>query len=937
MKRVIILLIFFTSILFAQTENQNEKIPLDPNVKIGSLENGLKYYIRSNEKPENRAELRLAVDAGSILENEDQRGLAHFAEHMAFNGTENFEKQELIDFLESTGIRFGPELNAYTSFDETVYMLQVRTDSMEVFRKAFQVLEDWAHLISFEDEEIDKERGVIIEEWRLGRGANARMRDKQFPIIFKNSRYAKRLPIGQKEILENFDYQTLKQFYEDWYRPDLMAVVAVGDFNSDTVEAIIKKQFSNLKPEENPREREYFKVPDHSEPLYAIASDKEAMYSSVAVYFKRNKETVKTLKDYRRKIMINLYNGMFNERLKEISRKPESPFTNAGSGMGDLVRTKGVYALSAMTKEGKIDSSLKILLREAARVEKYGFNKSELDRLKKNILRGIERRYAERDKTESYAYAQKYVYNFLKNNPIPGIEKRYKLYNELIPGITVGEINNLADEMIIDSNRVVVVSVPEKENLEIPKEGELEEVFAEVERMDIEPYRDKLSDAELIAEEPEAADIIEENYLEEIDVTELTLSNGVKVIFKPTDFKNDEILFTSFSPGGTSLASDEDYFSASVASSIIDESGIAGFSLDELEKLLAGKVVSVSPYISELYEGISGSVSSKDLKTLFELIYLYFEEPRADSTAYESYKSKIETYLKNREASPRIALQDTVQKTMAQNHFRAQPWNEKTIHEIDLKEAADFYKERFADISDFTFLFVGSFSVDSLKPFVKKYLGGIEPLNRKENWRNVGKDYPEGVIEKIVKKGIEPKSFAVLNFTGDFDWSRENIYNLRSLIEVLNIRLREVIREEESGTYGVRAGRYVSKNPDEEYMIQINFGADPERVEELTGKIMNQIDSLKSIGPDEKTVEKVKEIQTRSREKNLKENRTWLYSLESSYKNSEDPVNILTYEKLINGLSADKVKETAQKYFDENNFVKVVLYPEDFVESNYEN
>ena len=937
MKNFIIILIFFTSFLFAQTNNPDEKISLDPNVRIGKLDNGLKYYIRSNEKPENRAELRLAVDAGSVLEDDGQQGLAHFAEHMAFNGTQNFKKHELIDFLESTGIRFGPELNAYTSFDETVYMLQVRTDSAEIFRKAFQVLEDWAHLISFEDEEIDKERGVIIEEWRLGRGANARMRDKQFPVIFKNSRYAERLPIGKKEILENFDYDTLKQFYADWYRPGLMAVVAVGDFNADTVETIIKNHFSKLEDKENPREREYFDVPDHAEPLYAIASDKEAMYSSVAVYFKRNKNIVATLDDYRREILINLYNGMFNERLREISREPKAPFANAGSGMGDLVRTKGVYVLSAMAKEGKIDSSLKILLREAERVEKYGFNKSELDRMKKNILRGIERRYAERDKTESYAYAQKYVYNFLKNNPVPGIEKTYELYNEFVPGITIEEINNLADEMITDSNRVVVVSVPEKEGLEIPKEEELEKVFAEVSEMKIEPYEDELSGEELISEEPQPADIVEENHIKEIDVTELTLANGVKVILKPTDFKNDEILFSAFSPGGTSLASDEEYISATVASQIIDESGVADFSLDELEKLLAGKAVSVSPYISELYEGFSGSVSSKDTETLFELIYLYFEKPRADSTAFESYKSKIETYLKNREASPRVALQDTVQMTMAQNHFRAQPWSEKTINKIDLKEASDFYKERFADVSDFTFLFVGSFQVDSLKPFIKKYLGGIKPINRKENWRDINKDYPEGVIKKEVHKGIEPQSQAVINFTGGFNWNRQNIYQLRSLVEVLNIRLREVIREDEGGTYGVRAARYVSKNPDEEYMIQISFGADPERVNELSNKIMDQIDTLKNFGPEEKTVEKVKEIQIRSREKNLKENRTWLYSLESAYKNNEDPLEILTYDKLINSLTVEDIKTSANKYFNMNNYVKVVLYPEDFVEASNEN
>ena len=933
MKKLFLSFFILTSFLFAQQNNTSNKLPVDPNVIIGELENGLKYYIRQNAKPENRAELRLAVDAGSILENDNQLGLAHFTEHMAFNGTKNFEEHELIDFLESTGIRFGPELNAYTSFDETVYMLQVRTDSVEVLKKAFQVLEDWAHLISFEDTEIDKERGVIIEEWRLGRGANARMRDKQFPIIFKNSRYAERLPIGEKEILENFEYETLKQFYKDWYRPELMAVVAVGDFNTDSVEALIKNQFMNLRKKEKANKREYFDVPDHENPLYAIATDKEAMYSTVGVYYKRNNLPVETLSDYRRKILFDIYNGMFNTRLKEISREPGAPFTGAGSGMGDLVRTKKAYVLSAMAKEGKIDSSLKVLLREAKRVEKFGFTESELERRKKNILRSIERRFLERDKTESYSYAQKYVYNFLKDNPIPGIENRYELYKKYIPEVTIDEINNLADAMITDSNKVVVVSAPEKEGLEVPNKEQLEKVFDEVKQMKVEAYEDKLSGAELLSDEPKPSEIVEEKRIEEIDITEIILSNGVNVILKPTDFKNDEVLFSAFSPGGTSLAPDDKYYSASVATSIIDESGVGEFDLDQLEKLLAGKVVSVSPYISELYEGFSGSVSKDDLETLFQLIYLYFEKPRADSSAFESYKSKIETYLKNREASPRVAFQDTLQLTMAQNHFRAQPWSEKTIENINLNEAYEFYKDRFMDAEDFTFLFVGSFDVDSLTPYIKKYLGGLPSSEREESWKDIGKEFPQGIIKKKVFKGVEPKSQAALNFTGDFVWNRENIYTLRSLIEVLNIRLREAIREDESGTYGVRAARYVYKNPNEEYLIQIGFGSDPERVDELTKKIMEQIDSLKKNGPEEKTVQKVKEIQLRSREKNLKQNRTWLYSLESSYKNEEDPLRILDYEKLINGLTPEQIQQAAQKYFDMNNYVQVLLYPEEFAEA----
>lgn len=940
MKKYLIIILTFISILllFNLTYSQSKpaegsvdldaSIPIDSNIVYGQFENGLRYYIKVNKRPEDRAELRLAVNAGSVLEDDDQQGLAHFCEHMAFNGTKHFEKQEIIDYLESIGMKFGPEINAYTSFDETVYMLEVPTDSAEVMEKAFQILEDWARFVSYEPEEIDKERGVITEEWRLGRGAEARMRDEQFPILLQGSRYADRLPIGKMAVVDTCHYGTLTRFYNDWYRPDLMAVVAVGDFDVEWIKGLIEKHFAQIPPHASPREREIFPIPDHKETLFAIAKDPEAVHTEVSLYYKVTLLPETTVADYRRMIMENLHDYMMNQRLDELVRQADPPFIYGIAAKGSFLRSKGVYYLSAAVREQGIERGLAVLLKEAERVRRFGFTQTELDRAKKATLRYVEKAFEERDKTESHHYAAEYIRNFLIGEPIPGIVYEYDVQQQLMEGITLEEINGLIGQWILDKNRVILVNAPEKPDLQIPNESKLLAIFQQVEQQEILPYVDRVSSRPLIDHPPKPGKVVKTNKIKKLGVTEWTLSNGIKVVLKPTDFKNDEILFTAFSPGGNSLVNDSDFVSAITATAIIRESGVGQFNRMELEKRLSDKMVRVSPSIDMLTEGFSGSASPKDLETLFQLIYLYATSPRQDSTAYASYKTRFQAYIENRNAQPESAFNDTLDVTLTQYHPRSKPLTKALLEEMDFESIYRIYRERFADTDDFVFIFIGNFDLKSIKSLIETYLGSLPSLPGQEMWKDLGIQTPRGVINKEVRKGIEPKSLIEIVFTGPCTWTREENYNLNSMASVLMIKFREILREDLSGTYSTGVSGNISLYPREEYRIDISFGCAPERVEEMTRTVFLEIDSLKTVGPKSSDVEKVREMQLRQYEKGLKENRFWLSTLNRYYFRRQDPFIILTFPELVEKLSVQSIQETAQKYFDVNHYVRVVLYPE---------
>ncbi len=904
-------------------------LPVDSAVTLGTLPNGLRYYIRENPEPQERAELRLVVKAGSVLEDDDQQGLAHFVEHMAFNGTEHFEKQELVDYLEGIGMRFGPELNAYTSFDETVYRLTVPTDSAELVATAFQVLEDWAHGLLFDHEEIDKERGIIVEEWRLGRGAGARIRDQQLPVLFQGSRYAERLPIGEPEVIQSFEYETLKRFYRDWYRPDLMAVIAVGDFETATIEELVHRHFAGIPMPDIAPQRPIYPVPDHEETLSAIATDPEATFNSVAVYWKQPPREVGTLGAYRQSIVEALYNRMLSFRLFELTQEADPPFIGAGSSQGRFIGPKEVYILAAGVQENGHERALEVLLTEAQRVARHGFADTELEREKRELLRHLQQAYDEREKTESSRYASEYVRAFLYNEPIPGIAYEYETHQQLLPAVALVEVNRLAREWITENNRVILVDGPEKEGVAVPTEDELLAVFAAVESAGIEAYVDAATEAPLVPILPEPAEIIEIEEIEELGVQRWTLANGVRVLLKPTDFKDDEILFNGWSPGGTSLASDENYVAAMTASAVMMLAGIGEFSLIDLQKKLAGTAVRVSPSIGSLFETIGGSASPSDVETMFQLTYLYFTAPRRDGAAFQSLKSRMQASLANRDADPGSAFSDTLNVTLTQHHFRARPPTLELYDEMDLDASYEFYRDRFVDAGDFFFVFVGNFDPDSLKPLIQTYIGGLPTTGREETWRDEGIRYPSGVIEKTVYKGIEPKSQTRIVFTGPFEWTRENRYAIRALGDVLRIRLREVLREDMGGTYGVSAGGSGSREPVPDYRFSIAFGTAPERLERMVDAVFLQVDSLQTVGPSQEDVDKVKEMQRREYETDLRENSFWLGQLIAAERYAVDPRNILNYGEMIDGLTAEMVREAALRYLRTDNYVQVSLFPEE--------
>lgn len=908
---------------------QDAEIPFDPETRTGILENGLRYYIRKNALPANYAELRLAVNAGALQETDAQQGLAHFVEHMCFNGTANFPKSALVDYLESIGTKFGAHLNAYTSFDETVYMLRVPTDDQAKFDKGMSILEDWAHNVSFEAEEIDKERGVVVEEWRTRLGASNRMMQETLPKTFYNSRYADRLPIGKKEILETFEYETLRQFYRDWYRPDLMALVAVGDFDVDAVEKMVKERFGKIAPVANPKPRLSYEVPDHKETLIAIVADEEATSNRVQIEYKHDVQEYKTMADYRKTILANLASQLIDQRLAELTQSDNPPFTFAYSGYGDLARTKDDFNSLAIVPEGGFMKGMEALLTENERAVRFGFTASELERAKKSIIAGLEQREREKDKTPSSRLVMSYVYHFLSGSPVPGISNTLMLHRKLLPEITLEEVNAEFRSFITEENRVVILNGVKKDGATMPSETEVKDLIASIPQKELQPYEDEVMDAPLMAEIPQAGIITETKTIESIGVTEITFANGVKVVLKPTDFQNDEISMQAYSPGGTSLYPDEKFMSASMASSIISQSGLGDYNNIQLEKYLSDKVVSVSPFISELTEGMSGSCSPKDLTIFMQMVNLYFTRPRKDESAFTSLMTKTKGYYANLLSSPEMFFRSEVLRIMSNDHFRRELIaSAEKLDMIKLDDAFQIYQERFADAGDFTFFFVGNFDIEAIKPVLASYLGSLPASGRMENWKDVGVKSPTESFEKIVYKGREPKSQVQMKWTGDFEWNGKNRYNLNAMVQVLRIMLRESMREDKGGVYGVGANASPSKEPTPEYDITISFTCSPDNARDLMETALKDIETLKKEGASEKNLQKVKETQRKDLEIGLKENRYWMQGLVSAYRYNGDPENILKQTEAIDKLKSSDVKKAAKKYLNMDNYKSFLLMPE---------
>ncbi len=900
----------------ALAQNLAQPIPFDSLVRTGKLPNGMTYYIRKNSKPEKRAELRLAVNAGAMEENDNQQGLAHFNEHMAFNGTKHFAKNDIINFLESSGVKFGADLNAYTSFDETVYMIQVPTDSDQVFSKAIQIVEDWAHNLSFDSIEIDKERGVVISERRLGLGAFQRMQQKYWPILFKDSRYAERLPIGKLDILENSKHATLKQFYLDWYRPELMAVIAVGDFDVDKVEKMIKDHFSNIPSNPVNRPRIDYPVPDNKELLVAEATDKESPYTIVQLQYKHAHMTDVTLADMRRDFIYELFSSMLNNRLQELKNQTDPPFIFSGVGIGGLVRTKDAYSAFGLVKENGVQRGLQTLLTENERVRRFGFTATELEREKTEMMRRVEEQLKENDKTESKNYAQEYVSAYLEKQPSAGISFEYRFDKQVVGGITLDEVNQVAKDWITDNgqNAVIIIQAPQKDSATLPTEAKIKSIFADVHKMDLKPYIDKVSDKPLMATKPAPGKVVEEKEVKELGITEWKLSNGVKVVLKPTDYKNDEVVFNSYSWGGTSLYSDKDYQSATHAAPIEDEGGLGSFNSTALEKMLSGKIVQVSPHINELTQGLDGKCSPQDLETEFQLINLYCTNPRKDDTAFHAYINKEKGLAENMSVDPAKAFSDTVSVTMSQYNYRRKPVTSATYDQVNENRAFEIYKERFSDAGGLTFFFVGSFKLADMKPLVETYLASLPAKNMNPTYKDPGIKNPTGLIEKTVNRGKEPKSTVEMLYTGHAEFTRKNRLELQALSSLLSIKLREQLREEMSGVYGVYAAGQLTHYPSQEYRFIVYFGCAPEMVDKLITATYAEIDSVKQFGAGAVNLRKIKETFKRQREVDLKDNQFWLNAIYQNYQNNENLLEINDFDKFVDGLTNDDFKRLANQY-----------------------
>ncbi|MFK7921840.1 MAG: M16 family metallopeptidase [Bacteroidia bacterium] len=903
-------------------------IPFDPNTRTGVLENGFTYYIRQNAKPENYAEFRLAVNVGSLHESDTQQGLAHFVEHMCFNGTKNFPKSALVDYLESIGTKFGAHLNAYTSFDETVYMLRVPTDDADKFSQGFQIMEDWAHNVTFEDEEIEKERGVVIEEWRTRLGAGNRMMQETLPKTFYQSRYAERLPIGKKDILETFPGDELRTFYKDWYRPDLMALVVVGDFaDMDAVEARVKEMFGRIEATDSPKERTSYPIPDHKETLIAIAADNESPYNQISVLYKHPLTNFKTIADYRKKLTYNLASTLIDGRLEELLQSEKPPFSFAGSGYRSMARTKDAFNNFAVVQQGAFLSGLEALLTENERALRYGFTASELERAKKSYVSRLEKQVREKDKTESRRMVMSYVNHYLEGSPVPGFENSLALTQELFPSITLADVNEAFKSFISDESRVITLTGTQSDDM--PTEAEVRALLGKISGKELTVYQDNVSDEPLMAVSNAPGSVIKTETKEEIGVTELTLSNGVKVILKPTDYQNDQILMRAYSPGGSSLVDNDDYLSATYGIQAIMESGLANYDNIQLDKYLSDKQLRVGTFVGELYEGMSGSTSPKDLETFLQLAHLYFTAPRKDEKAFKSSLSKTEGFFANLMSSPENYFRSEVVKVMGNGHPRAfyLPSPEQWA-KIDMDRAFEIYQQRFANAADFTFLFVGNFDVDAIQPMLNKYLGSLPALAETEEWKDLGMTLPEGPIDHKVYRGREPKSMVEMKFYGDFEWTGENRYNMQSAVQVLGIMLRESMREDKGGVYGVRTSASPSKEPNPEYAITISFVCSPDNVDDLVNTAWNDIKTLQEEGASEKNLQKVQETQRKEIESGMQQNNFWMGQLYNAYRNGIDPTLILKQMEKIDGLNGEAIQQAAKTYFKQGNYAQFVMYPE---------
>jgi zinc protease len=909
----------------APVDPESAPLPLWEEVKKGQLPNGLTYYVLKHGKPEKRAMLWLAVNSGSVQEDDDQRGLAHFDEHMAFNGTKRFPKGDIISYLEKIGMRFGADLNAYTSWDQTVYQLEVPTDDPQYLARGLDILHEWAGDVSYDPVEVDKERGVVLEEWRLGRGASRRLFDKHAKVLFAGSRYADRITIGDPEIIKSGKRDTLYRYYKDWYRPDQMAVIAVGDVDPAAMEKEIAARFGDLTGPAHERTRPAGGVPPAKGTRVSIETDREAPGTSITVSNLVPHRPQASKRDYRRMVGEQLYGSILNERLASLARKPETPFISASGGMSTLVREVDAFQRSAQVKNGQVEDALRALLTEVVRIERHGVTPTELERARTRIARLMSEEAETAATHDSREFTDEITRNFLSHEEMIGRTAERDLALALLPQITVAELDSLARPFAGADGRVVLISGPDGKPL--PSRDRVLAIIGEVEKAEVPAWQDEAPLAPLMAKTPTPGKIVKETKVDKLDLTEWTLSNGVRVIVKPTDYEVDSVVITGNSPGGLNMAKDKDYNDARFADAVAEVGGVADFDVEMLGKMLADKQLRVSTGISDVTEVVDASGSAHDLETMLQLVYLRMTAPRKDEQAFKVWKQNSIEQLTNRLRTPEFEYSRSVQKALYKDHLRRRPAEPSDIEKVDQDRALAFYKDRFGDASDFTFVVIGSVDVAKLRPLVETYLGSLPGKGRKEKEKDLGVRKIGGVVKKEWKLGQEPKASVQLDFHGDEAWTRDKERDMFILGQVLSIRLREQLREEMGGVYGVGAAGFIARVPHQERTFSIRFGCDPTRVGELVTAAMDEIRKLAKDGPGEEYLEKIKKTFVRTRETQLRQNRFWASWLTDAYRFGDDPAIVLDVDKVTARMTAANVQASAKRYLDGKPYFEAVLLP----------
>jgi len=845
---------------------------------------------------------------------------------MAFNGTEKFEKQEIIDYLESIGMRFGADLNASTSFDETVYKLQVPTEKQDFMDRGIEILREWAGNVSFDKSELELERGVVIEEWRGRRGAGARLLDIHLPRYFRGSLYAQRLPIGKKKTIESAPVSRLKKYYQDWYRPDLMAVIGVGDMAPVLIEKSIKKYFSDFERADGPR-RPVEQVPSRDLAI-SIASDPEATATWVSLDYRHPPYTFRRVKDVELRLKGSLVGSMINMRLAEIVNQADAPFLSASARWTFPARTLAAYEFSIRVRENEIMPGFERVLKEIERVRRFGFTGTELERARASIRRGHEKALDERDKIRSATHAGRLVGHFLRENPVSSPEFDHAAMEQLLPGISLGEVNSEFKRWTGPSNRFLMISFPEKAGVRKPDTNALLAAIKNAMSLEVKPYVDEIVAGPLITALPKPGKLVKSEYLKKVGAHLWTFENGLKVISKKTSFKKDEIRLHAWRFGGLSTVELKDFPSAQLAPSIIGQSGLGEFNSTALRKKLAGKIVSVGPFMNDVLEGFSGNVSVRDLEILFKLLHLYFVHPRKDPDAYTSLMARVEESLKNRAQSPGAQFSDFATRFLSQNHPRREPWTLKRLEQVELDTVFKVFRERFDSPDGFTFSFVGNVDEEKLKSFCIKYLASVPRNSGKRKYVNHRIYPPAGVHEKFVEKGIEPKAIVRIIFWGPMKWSLQARNNMAFTRDILSLRMDEVLREEMSGVYHVSVGYSYDKLPEPHYSFEVSFSCDPERYDEIRNAALKIIRQIQEEGPGRGDYEKTRESWKRGWEVSQKRNGNWLGWI-ADYTINEKPLKeILNYPGRLKKISMKTVRKTALSILDRDQVITLVLLPD---------